>query len=52
MIANIIKNAVQFRITSKFSRNSDYIDPDKQFSGEFIGNGRHYLIDEFNLLSN
>ena len=49
MIANIITNAAQFRITSKFSLSSDDIDPDKQFAGEFIGNGgRYYLIDEFN----
>ena len=49
MNANIIKNAAKFRITSKFSINSDDIDPDKQFSGDFIGNGgRYYLIDEFN----
>ena len=46
MNANIIKNAVQFRITSKFSLNGDDIDPDKQFAGEFIHNGgRYYLID-------
>ena len=49
MNANIIKNAAQFRITSKFCLNSDDIDPDKQFAGEFTGNGgRYYLIDEFN----
>ena len=49
MNANIIKNAALFRITSKFSLNSDDIDRDKQFAGEFIGNGgRYYLIDEFN----
>ena len=49
MNANIIKNAVQFRITSKFSPNSGDIDPDRQFTGEFIGNeGRYYLIDELN----
>ena len=49
MNANIIKNAVQFRIRSKLSLISDDIDPDKQFAGEFIGNGeRYYLIDEFN----
>ena len=48
MNANIIKNATQFRITSKVSLNSDDIDTDKQFSGECIGNGgRYYLIDEF-----
>ena len=46
MNANIIKNAAQFRITSKFSLNSDDIDPDKQFAGEFIGNGgREILFD-------
>ena len=49
MNANIIKNAAQFRITSKYSLNCDDIDPDKQFAGDFIGNGgRYYLIDEFN----
>ena len=49
MNANIIKNAVQFRIASKFSLNNDNIEPDKQFAGEFIGNGgRYYLLDGFN----
>ena len=45
----IIKHAVQFRITCKFRLYTDDIYPDKQFAGEFIGNGRrYYLIDEFN----
>ena len=49
MNANIIKYAVQFRITSKFSLNNDDIDPDKQFAWKFIGDGRrYYLIDAFN----